>query len=128
MLRTLVVDDESSIRQLVRGLLEPAGHEVSGVATGREAIDALDAQPPPDLLVIDLSLGDMSGLDVVAAARRKLPGVRILVISGYIGLDSVELRRTLRREGVNHALPKPFSPQEFLRTVREMFIDELPRA
>ncbi len=128
MLRTLVVDDEASIRQLVRGLLQSAGHQVVAVSSGQEALAALSAGAPPDLMVIDISLGDMSGFDVITAARRRAPTLRILVISGYIGLDSVELRRKLRREAVNHALSKPFEARELLRTVREMFIDELPRA
>jgi DNA-binding response OmpR family regulator len=84
--------------------------------------------PRPDLMVVDISLGDMSGLEVIKSSRRTLPGLRIMAISGYIGLDSVELRRALSSEGVDHALPKPFSAQEFLRTVRELLIDELPPA
>ena len=128
MLRTLVVDDESTIRQLVRSLLQSAGHEVETVSTGREALVAVAEGPPNDLMVVDISLGDMSGLDVVKASRQKHPDLKILVISGYIGLDSVELRRALRSEGVEHTLPKPFAAQELLRTVREMFIEELPQA
>ncbi len=122
------MDDESSIRQLVRSLLRSAGHEVTVVSTGREALAALDQGPRWNLVVVDISLGDMSGLDVVRACRRRDPDLKVLVISGYIGLDSVELRRTLRSEGVDHTLSKPFAAQELLQTVREMFIEELPQA
>jgi two-component system response regulator PilR (NtrC family) len=128
MIRSLVVDDELPIRQLVSTLLKSAGHEVALAASGREALAALDAGPRRDLLVIDIGLGDMSGLDVVRASRRKDPDLKILVVSGYMGLDSVELRRALRNEGVVYTLPKPFAAQELLRTVREMFMEELPTA
>jgi len=128
MLRTLVVDDEPSIRQLLRSLLTSAGHQVATAASGGEALNVLEDTLPLDLMVVDVCLGDMSGLDVIRSSQLTRPGLRIIAISGYIGLDSFELRRALGREGVSRALPKPFAAQDLLAAVREALMEELPRA
>ena len=110
MPRTLVVDDEVSIRNLLRSLLESAGHQVLLCASGQEAVRALeDEECTLDLMVVDIGLGDMSGLDVVKTCRRTRPCLAVIVISGYLSQDSVELRRELTQEGVEHALSKPFA-------------------
>jgi two-component system, NtrC family, response regulator PilR len=128
MLRTLVVDDEPSIRHIVRSLLESAGHQVSTASSGREALALLEKAGSLDLMVVDISLGDLSGLEVIRASRKARPSLHFIVMSGYIGLDSVELRRALRRDGVLQALSKPFTAQEFLKAVREVMMEELPPA
>jgi CheY-like chemotaxis protein len=128
MLRSLVVDDEAAIRQLVRSLLESAGHQVVTAANGHEAMGTLQDELPLTLMVVDISLGDVSGLEVVKASRRLRPRMAIIAISGYLGTDSVELRRALSQEGVHRALSKPFGAQQFLGAVRETLMEELPRA
>ncbi len=128
MLRSLVVDDEAAIRQLVRTLLETAGHQVVTASNGHEALNTLRDELPLALAVIDISLGDVSGLEVVKACRRLRPNTAIIAISGYLGHDSIELRRELGNEGVRRALPKPFGSQQFLGVVRETLMEELPRA
>ncbi len=128
MLRSLVVDDEVVIRQLVGSLLESAGHQVVTAANGHEAMNTLQDEFPLALMVVDISLGGVSGLDVVKACRRLRPNLAIIAISGYLGADSVELRRALRQEGVHHALSKPFGAQQFLGAVRATLMEELPPA
>ncbi len=128
MLRSLVVDDEATVRQLVQSLLESAGHQVVTAANGHEALNTLQDDLPLALMVVDISLGDVSGLEVVKACRRLRPKIAIVAISGYLGTDSVELRRALRQEGVHHALSKPFGAQQFLGAVRATLMEELPPA
>jgi signal transduction histidine kinase/CheY-like chemotaxis protein len=79
--RILVVDDDLSHVEIMRGVLQPLGFEVSAVNTGAEAAGA--AAVSPDLIMVDLSLPDMTGWDVLRALRAipALQGTRMLVVS-----------------------------------------------
>jgi signal transduction histidine kinase/DNA-binding NarL/FixJ family response regulator len=79
--RLLVIDDDHSHVEFMRGLLEPLGFEVAAVHVGAGAVAA--AAPAPDLIMVDLSLPDMTGWEVMQRLRAvpALEGVRILVVS-----------------------------------------------
>jgi signal transduction histidine kinase/DNA-binding NarL/FixJ family response regulator len=79
--RLLVIDDDHSHVEFMQGLLQPLGFEVAAVHVGAEAVAA--AVPAPDLIMVDLSLPDMTGWDVMRQLRAvpALAGVRILVVS-----------------------------------------------
>ncbi|MEO8316617.1 MAG: ATP-binding protein, partial [Pseudomonadota bacterium] len=79
--RILVIDDDLSHVEFMRGLLQPLGFEASAVNTGAEAAQA--ASYKPDLIMVDLSLPDMTGWEVIRQLRNmpELQGVRILVVS-----------------------------------------------
>jgi CheY-like chemotaxis protein len=79
--RVLVVDDDHTHVEFMRGLLQPLGFEVAAVHVGADAVAA--AVPPPDLIMVDLSLPDMTGWDVMRRLRAvpELQQVRVLVVS-----------------------------------------------
>jgi DNA-binding response OmpR family regulator len=113
MATILVVDDEPKIVQLARDYLERAGFRVLSAGDGRAAL-ALAASARPDLIVLDLGLPALDGLDV-ARALRKESAVPIIILSAR----SQESDKLVGLElGADDYLTKPFSPKELVARVR----------
>ncbi len=110
MIEVLIVDDDFMIARIHTGFVErTAGFTVTGVAkTGAEALEAA-ARLQPDLVLLDVYLPDVSGLDLLGDLRAAAPEVDVLVISAAREADTV--RRALRG-GIVHYLVKPFSYDE----------------
>ena len=113
--RVLVVDDEPQIRRALESILGVRGYAVASVETGEEALRALKAQTP-DLLVLDLSLPGMSGLDVCRAVRAR-SRVPILVLSVR---DADRDKVSALDLGADDYLTKPFSAAELLARIRAL--------
>ena len=108
--RILVVDDEPDLLELVRLSLVRAGFQVHTATTGREALDAIEAEPP-DLLVLDLMLPDVSGNEICRQVRSH-PGLSDLPIL-MLTAKSEEVDRVVGFElGADDYVAKPFSPRE----------------
>jgi two-component system alkaline phosphatase synthesis response regulator PhoP len=114
--KILVVDDEPKIVQLARDYLEHAGFEVVTASTGSAALAATRTEKP-DLIVLDLGLPEMDGLDVTRALRRdsNLPIIMLTARTEesdkLIGLEL----------GADDYLTKPFSPKELVARARALF-------
>jgi response regulator of citrate/malate metabolism len=106
MIRVLVVDDDFMVAKVHRGFVErTGGFEVVGEArTGAEALRMV-AELRPDLVLLDIYLPDMSGLDVLQALREDPYEVDVLAVTAA---RDVETLRTAMRGGVVHYLIKPF--------------------
>jgi two-component system phosphate regulon response regulator PhoB len=114
--RILVVDDEPDLLELVRLNLDQAGFEVVTAATGAEAMKALRAAPP-DLLVLDLMLPDVSGTDLCRQLRADASFADLPVIMLTARADEVD--RVVGFElGADDYVTKPFSPRELVLRVR----------
>jgi len=114
--RVLVVDDEPAIAEVVRGYLERDGLLVEVSGTVAEALAAL-GRGAPDLLVLDITLPDGSGLDVLRAAS--LPGMRVPTI--MLTARSDEADRVVGLElGADDYVTKPFSPREVVARVHAL--------
>lgn len=80
---TLLVDDEELVRPVIARGLRHAGHEVTETGSAEEALERLvDADRPFDLLVTDVRLPGMDGIELARRARALLPGLRVLLVSG----------------------------------------------
>jgi DNA-binding response OmpR family regulator len=111
--RVLVVDDEPKIVEVVGDYLRSAGFSVTTAADGERAV-ALARARPPDLVVLDLGLPGLDGLDVARDLRRTSP-VPIIMLTAR----REETDRVLGLElGADDYLVKPFSPRELLARVR----------
>jgi two-component system alkaline phosphatase synthesis response regulator PhoP len=106
----LVVEDDRELRGLVRRYLERAGHLVHTTGSGAEAIGLL-AGPGVALVVLDLGLPDVDGLDVLAAARADGRQVPVVVLTARSGVDD---RIDGLRRGADDYVTKPFSPTELV--------------
>jgi len=111
----LLVEDDPDMRWLLRNVLLQEGWSVISRATGKGALTALH-RIRLNLILLPMTLPDMSGLRVVRRARRTHPHVPIIVISAMSNQGIVQ---ECLRLGVLAYLPKPFDLMELLRRVRE---------
>jgi two-component system response regulator PilR (NtrC family) len=113
--RVLVVDDERSMRELLAIVLRREGYEVVLADSGRTAIDALEREPI-DLLISDIKMPDMSGVDVLRAAKKADQDVLAIMITAFASTDTaVEAMRL----GACDYLSKPFDVDLLKMKVRE---------
>ena len=104
LLRILIADDNEAVRNSVSAILQPRGDiEVCGEAcNGKEAI-AKARLLKPDLIILDLSLPDLSGWDVAKTVRESLPAVPILLLTAHGGSPMIE---EIRRRGLQGYVSK----------------------
>lgn len=108
-LRTLIVEDDFAVAHVTRGFVERHPHfEVVSVApTGGDALRALD-DVRPDVMLLDVYLPDMSGIDVLRRLRATGAHVEVIAVTAARDLDTV---RRARAHGVHHYVVKPFPMQ-----------------
>ena len=111
--RILVVDDEPAIRRLLRTGLGTQGYEVVDVASGGAALAAVGTDP--DLMILDLGLPDMQGLDVLRTMRENASTVPVLVLSSR---DDEAGKVKAFDLGADDYVTKPFGMNELLARVR----------
>jgi len=110
-IRFLVVDDEESIRRLCMTVAEGLGFVCMEAATGEAALDLLEEQPA-HIILTDLVMPRMTGLEFLEKARKILPRVEVAVMTGH---GSVETAVQAMKLGAYDYISKPFSPLEELR-------------
>ncbi len=108
--RVLLIDDDASLRRVTEYNLSSAGFIVFGAASGKEGL-ALFHKHSPDLVITDVQLGDLNGLQVLAAVKKESPITPVLVITAF---GSIELAVKAMQEGAFTFLAKPFD-REALR-------------
>jgi two-component system nitrogen regulation response regulator NtrX len=109
----LIVDDERSIRDALRGVLEDEGYRVSAVGSGAEAVRHF-AEEPPDLALLDVWMDGLDGLETLAEIRRLRPDATVVMISGH---GTVETAVKATRLGAYDFIEKPLSLEKMLVTV-----------
>jgi DNA-binding NtrC family response regulator len=111
--RILVVDDEPSVTQLLRMLLQLQGHRVTSTERSEEAAQWLqDLSLPFDLMVSDIRMTPVDGLELLRIARKMRPTMPVILVTAY---DSEGIRAEACQNGVFEFLTKPF-PVAALRT------------
>ena len=115
MASILIIDDETGVRALLRTMLEMGGYEVMEAANGREGLE-LYRQRPTDLVITDIGMPEMNGLELTLALTRQFLDAKVIAISGVGGNQSpLTLAKLL---GARHILQKPFSMPQLLKAVR----------
>ena len=112
--RILVVDDELSMRRFLEVLLSREGYKVSCAENGKTAISMINKKHF-DLLLCDIRLGDISGLDVLRAAKKQSQHTVVIMISAYA---SAETAVEAMNEGAYDYVPKPFNNEEIKQTIK----------
>jgi DNA-binding NtrC family response regulator len=111
----LVVDDESEIREGLELLLRGEGYGVSSAETGESGLEKLE-QHPYDLLLLDVSLPDRNGLDMLKEIHRRDPQLSIVLITAY---GSIDMARAAFKNGAMDYITKPWSNDELLMQVAQ---------
>lgn len=116
MATILVIDDEQSIRGLLKEVLEKAGHSVIEAGDGREGL-ALYQKQPVDLVIMDLLMPDTDGLEATLQLTREYVDAKVIAITGAQGdrnfLDVAKLF------GARRAFEKPFDLNQLIQAVQE---------
>ena len=116
MARVLVLEDDSALGIIMRSALEDGGHEVLVAADGRIGLRVFGASKF-DLVITDMLMPDMDGIEIVRTLRAYRSAVKIIAISGGGALDHGDLLGTALRLGADATLSKPFTPRALLDTV-----------
>lgn len=122
MSRILIIDDDPQFRELVRRFLEADGHEVRDAESGEAGLQ-LFRNDTPDLIVTDIFMPGISGLETIEKIRAEAPDMKIIAVSGRDGMGAATLLPSGER-GADRGLAKPFRRQELTDVIEEL----LPRA
>lgn len=112
--RILVADDDAVIREGLRRILTAEGYEVETVSNGRAALEHLE-QKKFKLLVTDLKMPGMSGLEVLRSIRTLQPELPVVLITGYAAIDNAV---EAMKNGATDYLSKPFANEEIVSKVK----------
>lgn len=122
MASILIADDSAFTRRTHRRILESEGHVVLEAASGLAALECF-AVNHPDLVLLDLTMEDMSGLDVLARMREIAAGACVVVISADVQRSTAQL---VANAGALRFLGKPVSADALLATVRDVLAECAP--
>ena len=114
--RVLLIEDDDDNRELMGEVLQDAGYEVVLVASGAEGLRTL-AEQSIDVIVTDLGMPGMGGLEVAQAAKEIAPSVPVVVITGFA--DREDIKRARGRE-IDAVLVKPVDPDALTSVVDQM--------
>jgi two-component system, NtrC family, response regulator PilR len=115
MANLLIVDDEQSYRQLLSLVFEPDGHQIRTAMNGRDAIAKLQEEPA-DVIITDVRMPDMDGIELLRAAREFLPDVGVVLMTAFATVDTA---REAFKLGADDFIQKPFDVEELKIIVKK---------
>lgn len=113
MAKIMIVDDSAYARRVHRAILERAGHSVVEAATGSSAIEMFSLEHP-DATLLDLSMEDIGGIDVLRVMREIDAGARVIVVSADVQRST---EQAVLAGGAERFLAKPATAEHLLATV-----------
>lgn len=117
--RVLVVDDEDSIRSVLRIMLMQAGYDVEEADDGGKAVEVLNSGDNPlmlDAIICDIRMPRINGVEAIAYFRAQYPSLPVIVLTGY---HDEPLASSLRRQGIVEFLEKPAKREQILASVAQ---------
>ncbi|MFZ4524262.1 MAG: response regulator [Chlorobium sp.] len=116
-MKILVVDDDASVRKFISITLKRANHTVFEADNGKTGLQLLQELQDISLMITDLIMPDMEGVETIAAVKQKYPAIKILAISGGGKVSPENYLVLANALGANHTLKKPFSGQELIKVI-----------
>ncbi|GBD99697.1 transcriptional regulatory protein ZraR [bacterium BMS3Abin07] len=117
--KILVIDDEAIVRVSCQRVLTPEGYDVIVTSKGSDAIEILE-KDKFDLVLTDLKMPDMDGLEVLKKIKSRWPDMIVIIITGYSTISTAVQAIKL---GAYEYIEKPFTPEDILTTVNKAFND-----
>ena len=117
LLRVLVIDDESVICDACELVLSEKGHTVTLRNNGRAGLNAI-REGTYDILLLDMKLPDIDGMDILKVVREEKPGLCTIVMTGY---SSISNAVQAMRKGADDYLAKPFTEDELVQAIEESY-------
>lgn len=122
----LFVDDEASLARLGANLLDRIGYRAKACTGSKEALDLFRTDPQQyDLLITDLSMPEMSGLELVAACKTIRPGFPVILCTGHGTMDP-EVEQSAERLNIDGILVKPVMLQDMAFIIRNVLNGRVP--
>ena len=118
-MRILVLDDNEDVRESMRLLLESSGHDAVSSADAQHALELQNRQPV-DLLITDIFMPGVDGLETIVAFRSRWPGLKIVAISGGGVRAKRDYLGVAGEIGADVVMRKPVDADELLATVRKL--------
>jgi len=115
MANILIVDDEQSYRQLLSLVFQEEGHELRTAMNGRQALEELQKEPA-DVIVSDVKMPDMDGIELLRAVRETLPDLGVILMTAFASVDTA---REAFKLGADDFIQKPFDVEELKLIVRK---------
>lgn len=115
-LRVLLVEDDDDNRELMAEVLAASGFEVLSAASGQEGLKAL-AEHPVDVVVTDVGMPGMGGLELAKAAKQIAPTVPVVIVTGWAERDDIA---EARGKHVDAVLIKPVDPDALTQAVTDV--------
>ncbi|MCW5751220.1 MAG: response regulator [Alphaproteobacteria bacterium] len=125
MASILIVEDDPLLCETLRQTLNHAGHAVAVAEDGRAALRAFDAVRP-DLVLLDIIMPEMDGLETIRAVRQSVPDIPVIAMSGGGQIGNLDLLQVAAKFGANMALRKPFSGRQMLEAIGKALEAEPP--
>jgi CheY-like chemotaxis protein len=118
----LLVEDEKNMLDLLEKTLVRHGYQVLTAADGETALNIYRrSKKAIDVVLLDIGLPKLAGLDVLLKIRNENPDVKVVIASGYL---EPKLESEIDRAGVKYFLPKPYKPDEVVRTLKSLIEGE----
>jgi DNA-binding response OmpR family regulator len=120
MAHILVIDDQPHIRTIIHEILSFDGHQIDLAENGKVALTLIRLRHY-DLVITDVIMPELDGLEVIAALKKEFPGTRIIVMSGgSTRIDTKNLLMISKELGADRALAKPLDFTKLQEAVREV--------
>ena len=117
MSNLLIVDDEQSYRQLLNLVFEGDGYSIRTAMNGREAVELLQEEPA-DVIITDVRMPDMDGIELLRAVREFLPDIGVILMTAFATVDTA---REAFKLGADDFIQKPFDVEELKIIVKKAF-------
>lgn len=119
MKRILIIDDDATMRELLKEMLEPMGYSLEEASNGMEGLE-LHTKKPYDLIITDIIMPEMEGLETIMALKRQSPDCKIIAISGGGHADANEYLDAAAKFGAARIFSKPFEKKNLLDAVKHL--------
>jgi DNA-binding NtrC family response regulator len=119
MVRILVIDDQESIRRVVRRALEGEGHQVMDAGDGEMGMRVLERHGA-DIVITDIFMPGQDGIVTLREIRKKFASLKVIVMSGGDSTGMLDLRKDAELLGAVKSIQKPFTAREIIDAVRSV--------
>lgn len=116
MKKILIIDDEAGIVEEVKGYFEEEGYEMDSADMGRDGLEKIKSFKP-DLLILDIKLPDMSGVEILKICKETSPHTKVIVNTGYVDQSIIDEAEDYGRDAF---LQKPFNLERLQEEIEKL--------
>ena len=120
-MRVLLIEDDASVRRIVRKMLERGCHEVAEAENGRIGLERL-SDTEFDLVITDIVMPEMDGIETLIELRKQHPSLRVIAMSGGGRTGNMDLLSSAEKLGASAVLHKPFTMDVLTTAIDSSFV------